>query len=1120
MKEKMYVRCPVDAESLTDPRVFVIGQTSFIDDFANTVVVNIRDPFNYHIYYDMLPVGEMEFPMKSVCHADLFTDTLVMYKGKKHSVIASKKNKNDYTMYYLQNEETREVIKALECDIIAPFNIGRVSPDTQLKNYEFQNPVWYLGRTIVNKNVHILENSIYGFKELAGCKIFLLPHQINTIMRCIQAEPCRYMLADEVGMGKTIEAISILKIYLMNKSNRNILIMVPSTLAEQWKTELLFKFDICVGALSNGNRIELKAIEKMSMDEVGADWDFIIVDEVHKYLHDKSVYSDILNLSKSVDNILLLSATPIQQITDEYLNLLRILDPSRYDNISNDEFTSMLKKRDAVVKKAVLVKDDLDDYEEIINECIENDENIAENEEARDLYDEMMDYYAQFSTDLNDSAFSELVKKVSITSPRGGIYDIKVLLSYICNNYQIENHMIRNRRDVLENKDDEEKIMPSRKLIELSYEVYSEYNLYERNAMDLLSNWINNANKNEEMIREFIQPLLSTFFSSSHAFVKCIENLSSFYTFPEELIEAASDWKLFDDDILNKINDILDDPDGFSDYYSSRPLKVMDYLYENLYESKTVLFTDYSETFKYYKDLLLNVFGKEQVAFFCKDMDSDNLEVNSYRFQNDDQCYFMLCDSTGGEGRNFQCADYVVHIDLPWNADAIEQRIGRLDRLERDKKRSSEVYSVVVHSENTFEDSLFKFWNEGLDIFNKSLSGMEIIINDVNKEIYSSFIDTDDDDFRYSLSNKIQEINTKLEDVRTKLKREQILDVTAALYNPMNVELKKIIEDYNENENELFSDAMLRWASLAGFHGYVDEDNNIVFSPGSFSVKSAENSMLIPPDWSLYSNDKQIELSNRIREMVGKKKKEITYDIRGTFIREKAISNDYLHFYAPGDPIFDCIVDNAIHSCKGQSAAFAVKSNIEWTGFIYTWSVKPDIAYLMDNGLQLYSINPYKNYVSNKLIVTPISVENYNAISEEKIIKEYNRICEYAEKADIDHLGRRGKSFGIMNIGFEDVSNIEWFRAEYPEEKWIEMVTRSRKEASVKAKEIYKRNSSTKKCKEEMERILSSHEASADYYGVDNNCLKERQEMEIVLEALKKPKLKLESASFIMMKRG
>ena len=64
-------------------------------------------------------------------------------------------------------------------------------------------------RDKLTKSMNILDNSIYGFKELAGAKIYLLPHQVNSIMRCLQEEPCRYMLADEVGMGKTIEAISV-----------------------------------------------------------------------------------------------------------------------------------------------------------------------------------------------------------------------------------------------------------------------------------------------------------------------------------------------------------------------------------------------------------------------------------------------------------------------------------------------------------------------------------------------------------------------------------------------------------------------------------------------------------------------------------------------------------------------------------------------------------------------------------------------------------------------------------------------------------------------------------------------------------------------------------------------
>ena len=76
----------------------------------------------------------------------------------------------------------------------------------------------------------------------------------------------------------------------------------------------------------------------------------------------------------------------------------------------------------------------------------------------------------------------------------------------------------------------------------------------------------------------------------------------------------------------------------------------------------------------------------------------------------------MLCDYTGGEGRNFQCADYIVHIDLPWDANMIEQRIGRLDRLERDPSRPI-VHSVVIYTLETFEEALFNFWNVGLKIF-------------------------------------------------------------------------------------------------------------------------------------------------------------------------------------------------------------------------------------------------------------------------------------------------------------------------------------------------------------------------------------------------------------------
>ena len=109
-------------------------------------------------------------------------------------------------------------------------------------------------------------------------------------------------------------------------------------------------------------------------------------------------------------------------------------------------------------------------------------------------------------------------------------------------------------------------------------------------------------------------------------------------------------------------------------------------------------------------------------------MTSDELELNAYRFQNEPEYRIMLSDESGGEGRNFQTADELICIDLPWSANTLEQRIGRLDRIGRDKTK--DVKSVIVYARDSVEGDLADIWNKGLNIFNKSQSGLEIIMND------------------------------------------------------------------------------------------------------------------------------------------------------------------------------------------------------------------------------------------------------------------------------------------------------------------------------------------------------------------------------------------------------
>lgn len=264
LKTKMYVRCPADQESMYEPRIFVCGQIINIDEFKRTVSVKVHDPFGHLLFFEDLPKGVIELPLGSVDRCSFFIGSIVVYKGSSYKVLSCQKCKDDYYKYYIQNFDDTSVVKVPEADVIAAFNNGQVDPCVQLKNYEFQNPAWYLGRAVVAKSMDILENSIYGFKELAGSKIYLMPHQVNTIMRCLQESPCRYMLADEVGMGKTIEAISVYKIYTMNQSNKKALIVVPQVLKEQWISELLLKFNIPNGMGKNNNSVTVKTLQELS----------------------------------------------------------------------------------------------------------------------------------------------------------------------------------------------------------------------------------------------------------------------------------------------------------------------------------------------------------------------------------------------------------------------------------------------------------------------------------------------------------------------------------------------------------------------------------------------------------------------------------------------------------------------------------------------------------------------------------------------------------------------------------------------------------------------------------------------------------------------------------------
>lgn len=1121
MLNKIYVRIPADAESTADPRNFVCGHVAAVDGFQKTATVRIYDPFNTLQYFEDLPHGEVEIPLNNVVHCTLFLGSQVVVNLERCRVLSlvPPSEKGGYYFYYVQNERSKEILKVCEKDIMAAFNNGRIDPSAQLRRYEFQNPAWYFGHAIVSKSMNLLENSIFGFKELAGSKIYLLPHQINTIMRCLQESPCRYMLADEVGMGKTVEAISVLKVYLQNKSDAKVLIVVPKTLKEQWLGELLLKFNIDIENSRNRNQILVRSIDELDLTVCAIQWNFLIVDEVHRYLNDRRAFNLLHGVSKVAENVLLLSATPVQQRKEEYLDLLRLLIPQKYDEIDIKSFGALVSKQGSVIQKTALILDNLSDYEEEIESASAADENPHESEDCQELFEEIQDDLEEICDRIEDPKLKELFATINFEDDDCGIYSIRVLISYICSNYQIESNIIRNRRRILETDEDGMRLMPIRKLTSVSYTLDPDHNTYETYCYQLLSNWIS-ANVNALNVENDIRPLLEAFFSSPWAFLSQLNKTNVMENgVKHDLIKNAERWAKAEETIISHLLDVLDDPGTYENDYSTRIVTVLNQVYDELYDKKIVLFTNKEETFEAYKLALSNVFSEEEVSFFGASIPQEELEVNAFRFQNKEECRIMLCDYTGGEGRNFQCADYIVHIDLPWDANMIEQRIGRLDRLERDPSRPV-VTSVVVYTDDTFENALFDFWNNGLQVFTQSLSGMEIIMKDINREI----IEAIQDDFKYGLFNRIPQIIDTATAMRETVRKEQNFDAAGLMYKPMFAELKRLINYYAANENDLFASTMSNWSSLAGFNGYRDRDGKVVtYTASSFSPKSALNSQLIPPRWDVYINSKQNQFISTVQEAVNRKYsvKGDARAIQGTFVRKQAIENDYLHFFAPGDDVFDCIVDNAMKSCKGTASAFAVPSEFDWCGFIFTWSAKPDETILYDHGASLYALSPYRHFLSSEQIAVPISIENKDDLTDDEIIREYNRLINLGFKSiknKLVHFGKREREAGFLKDLITSGTNIKWFRNRYPEEQWSELVQTSRKEANVKVKDYFRKRSNIRGAREEMERTLSAKAANKEFYGMDDQTITRiREEQRLVLESIKKPRIVLESAAFVWM---
>ncbi|MCB1774729.1 MAG: RNA polymerase-associated protein RapA [Gammaproteobacteria bacterium] len=188
---------------------------------------------------------------------------------------------------------------------------------------------------------------------LRGPRIDLIPHQLFIAAEVASRGAPRVLLADEVGLGKTIEAGLILHRLLLTERVRRVLIVLPDALVNQWLIEMLRRFNLRFSVFDDarfadadadnpfeGEQRVLCSLSFLTGDSevaraaLDADWDLLIVDEAHHLAwseHDSSLaYQLVEALAGQTPNVLLLTATPEQLGRVGHFGRLRLLDPQRF----------------------------------------------------------------------------------------------------------------------------------------------------------------------------------------------------------------------------------------------------------------------------------------------------------------------------------------------------------------------------------------------------------------------------------------------------------------------------------------------------------------------------------------------------------------------------------------------------------------------------------------------------------------------------------------------------------------------------------------------------------------------------------------------------------------------
>ena len=525
--------------------------------------------------------------------------------------------------------------------------------------------------------------------SLSNSRTRILAHQVESTHRIVNAINHRFLIADEVGLGKTIEAGLVIKELIYRHDYKRVLIACPASLLYQWQSEMKSKFNErfeimdrrLMGkagrAHKNGN--PWKAYNKIicsldfmknadfADDLASVKWDVVVFDEAHRLRRDAKtstlVYNMAENLSKRTKALLLLSATPFRGKLEELYFLISLLDK----NILGP-FHSFFR-----------------DY------CVDGSDILT----LREKLSEVLIRRTKREIGGFTSRQAKTVK-FDLYSDERLLYDetTKYVVEEFNRAIQTENRAIGFVMTIFQ------KLLDSS-----SFALYTALVKRRQRLMNMVEQAeLGKPMPNEAMMQD----------------CECDESFEEEFS-TEQIDKTIEELKLE----IKTLSRLIEIAENIQTNKKGEKLLELITSLKKKSCKKFLIFTQFRTT----QDYLAKLLSEHKTIVFNGSMSGEEKENAILDFKNNAE--ILIATEAGGEGRNMQFCNILINYDLPWSPLKIEQRIGRVHRFGQAK----DVFIYNFSTAETVAERVLEVLTHKLKLFEDSIGAPDIMLGEIEDEL-------------------------------------------------------------------------------------------------------------------------------------------------------------------------------------------------------------------------------------------------------------------------------------------------------------------------------------------------------------------------------------------------